>query len=58
MKMEPRPYDLNDPEEIKRLHRELWGYMRISVEDGTDLTGRQYAFDALTKLVLRDEQKE
>ena len=39
-----------DFSEFKRLVRELRGYMRIYVHDGTDRDGRKYALDALEKL--------
>ncbi len=47
----PSPFDISKPEEVKRLHRELLAYMKISVHDGTDFAGRQYAFQALKQLV-------
>ena len=46
----PKPYDLLDPEEYKRLIREVLGYMKVSRNDGTDLTGRAYAIEALEKM--------
>lgn len=52
--MKPRPYDLTDPKEIERLYYELAGYMKVSLEDGTDRSGRQYALDALRELVKGD----
>lgn len=42
---DPRPYG-HDPAEIQRLIRETIGYLRVSLHDGTDLAGRQYALEA------------
>lgn len=47
---EPRPYDLQDPAEMIRLHRELEGYMRVSLKDGTDTEGRAHAYAALCEI--------
>ena len=54
MATEPRSYDIEDPKELKRLLRELSGYLSPDMlcrdeflEDGTDLAGRKYALDAL-----------
>ena len=46
----PRPYDLDDPAELARLHHELEGYMRVSLKDGTDTEGRAWAYAALCEL--------
>lgn len=46
----PRPYDIDDPAELKRLIRELRGYMHVSLKHGTDWSGRRFALDALNKL--------
>lgn len=46
----PRPYDLNDPSELTRLYLELRGYLKVSLQDGTDFLGRKYAFKALEEL--------
>lgn len=54
--MEPRPYDLKSHAEFRRLLRELAGYMRVSLEDGTDYTGRLFALAALKELIAREEQ--
>lgn len=45
----PRPYDLSDQTELARLLRETLGYAHTSLhgKDGTDLTGREYAYFAL-----------
>jgi len=51
----PRPYDINDPHEMFRLYRELYGYMKVSLHDGTDLTGRRHALDALRDLRRKAE---
>jgi len=53
----PRAYNIDDAEEMKRLHHELRGYMRISVKDGTDRKGREFALKALEDIVKRDESK-
>ena len=47
---EPKEYDINDPAEIKRLHRELAGYMRVCLKCGTDAPGRLFAYRALRAL--------
>jgi hypothetical protein len=58
---EPRTYDLTQPEELKRLHYELLGYMKVSLDaqcphchkayrEGTDFIGRKFAIDALKEL--------
>jgi hypothetical protein len=52
----PRPYDLDDPTELHRLHRELRGYMMVSLHDGTDTEGRAHAYVALCDLVRREQQ--
>jgi len=44
----PRPYDLSDRSEIKRLMRECRGYIRVYV--GTDMEGRRFAIEALDRL--------
>lgn len=54
---DPRPYDLTDPSEIQRLHRELEGYMRVSLKDGTDSEGRAYAFAALVEINHRNPRR-
>lgn len=51
----PRAYDLTDPVEIRRLHAELRGYMRVSLTDGTDTEGRAHAYAALCELVRMDD---
>jgi hypothetical protein len=45
----PRPYNLADEAETARLLRETLGYAHTSLhgKDGTDLTGREYAYFAL-----------
>lgn len=53
---QPSAFDLNDPAEIRRLHGELRGYMRVSLNDGTDTEGRAHAYAALCELVRREEQ--
>lgn len=46
----PRPYDLDDHAEVRRLIGELRSYMRVSLADGTDSAGRAYAHAALVAL--------
>lgn len=55
---EPRPYDLDDPLEVDRLHREVLGYLHTCRNDhhGTDRSGRDFAIDALRNLVTRAER--
>jgi len=55
MALIPTPYNIDDPEDIRRLHRELCGYMRVSLTDGTDHPGRALALEALEKIVAREE---
>jgi hypothetical protein len=44
----PRPYDLSNPDEIKRLLLECHGYLKTCHhKHGTDWEGRQFAIDAL-----------
>ena len=52
----PRPFNLDDPAELARLHVELRGYMRVSLKDGTDEEGRAHAYAALCELVRRDTE--
>lgn len=52
----PRPYDLNDPAEVARLHDELESYMRVSLKDGTDTEGRAHAYAALCQ-INRDRRR-
>jgi hypothetical protein len=51
----PRPFDLSDPKELDRLLQETLGYARVSLhqKDGTDLTGRKFAFNALYAAIDR-----
>ena len=46
----PREYNLDKPEELQRLYRELAGYMKTCRNCGGDFEGRQFARDALDKL--------
>lgn len=47
----PRPYNLDDPAELRRLHRECSGYLRTChSKHGTDWEGRKFAMDALEQL--------
>ena len=45
-----RPYWLDHSADWERLFRELVGYMRVSLHDGTDTAGRQHALDALAEI--------
>ena len=62
----PKEYDISDPAEIRRLHRELAGYMSVSLKHGTDEIGRLFAYRALLQLnkkaladaVLNNEAKQ
>lgn len=50
----PRAYDLTNPDEVRRLHRECWGYLRTCHhKHGTDWEGRRFAMDALKALYER-----
>jgi len=55
----PRPYNLSDPAEVRRLVCETKGYMRISLNHGTDQEGRKYALLALKELgpILADRER-
>ena len=46
----PREYQLDKPEELQRLYRELAGYMKTCRNCGGDFEGRQFAREALDKL--------
>lgn len=56
--LRPRPFDLDNPAEIRRLLRECEGYLRTCKRNhhGTDFEGRQFAMDALVKLAARYPQ--
>lgn len=47
----PTKYDLENPEEVKRLIRELRGYMQVSLNNGTDYDGRKFALEALDEII-------
>ena len=51
--MDPKQYDLGKEEELVRLNREVLGYLKACHDEhhGTDFKGRQYAIEALSKLV-------
>lgn len=53
--IDPRPYDLDKPSEIRRLMWECWGYLHTCRKEhhGTDLKGREYAMDALKVMIER-----
>ena len=55
----PRPYDLDNPDEVARLMRELEGYMRVSLHysHGTDHEGRRFAYEALRSLNIKAKAK-
>lgn len=47
----PRPYNLFDPNELRRLMRECEGYLRVCHKNhGTDWEGRNFAMQALRRL--------
>lgn len=48
---DPRPFDLDNPEERARLLREVAGYLKVSAffHEGTDKAGREYAGEALLR---------
>lgn len=46
----PREYELDKPEELQRLYRELAGYMKNCRDCGGDFEGRRFAREALDKL--------
>lgn len=52
-KNKPRAYKLESPSDVRRLYREVHGYLKACAYDhhGTDLAGRQFAIDALAMLM-------
>jgi len=52
MSIEPRPYDLSQPDEFRRLMREVRGYIHTCRREhhGTDFKGRQFAVEALEQI--------
>ena len=48
--IEPQPYDLSQQSEVDRLMFELTGYMQISRNHGSDIDGREYAYQALKEI--------
>ena len=50
---QPRPYDLDKPEDRARLLREVGSYLKTSAfyHEGTDHDGRRYAGEAMLKAV-------
>ena len=46
----PREYEIDKPEELQRLYRELAGYIRTCRNCGGDFAGRRFAMEALDKL--------
>jgi hypothetical protein len=59
MATKPRKYKLKDPEELRRLHAEVLGYLKTDREAGcgTDIEGRQFAIDALHELGKEEEEE-
>jgi hypothetical protein len=57
--LRPRPYDLDNPVEVKRLLRECLGYLRTCKRHhhGTDFEGREFAMEALNALADRYPQE-
>lgn len=53
----PRPYDIDDPADLARLFREARGYLRVSLDHGTDWEGRRFAMAAFEVLIGRMEGK-
>lgn len=51
----PRSFDLDKPEEVDRLLREVAGYLHTCRREhhGTDFTGRQYAIQGVETLRRR-----
>lgn len=49
---EPRKYDMNNQEDVRRWFREMEGYFRTEdfVHQGTDRPGRKFALDAFYQL--------
>lgn len=58
--LRPRPFNLDDPSEVKRLLRECEGYLNTCRRDhhGTDFEGRQFAMEALRALALRWDREK
>jgi len=56
----PRPYDLKDPDEVKRLHAEVLGYLKTDRQAGygTDFDGRQFAIEALEVIVKVEDEAD
>ncbi len=52
----PRPYDLDDPKELRRLLVEARGYLHTCRREhhGTDREGRDHAYHALNEIVSRE----
>lgn len=50
-KNKPRPYNLDDPDELLRLYQECRGYLHTChKKHGTDWDGRKFAMEALDAL--------
>ncbi len=47
---EPRPYDMKDPSELRRLFHEARGYIYACRSHGGDTLGRKYAIEAFEHL--------
>lgn len=51
---EPRPFDLDDSVDLRRLYRETSGYLKVChLKHGTDWEGRKFAIDALDALARK-----
>lgn len=47
----PRPFDLDDKIDLRRLYREASGYLKVChLKHGTDWEGRKFAIEALEAL--------
>ncbi len=55
----PRAYDLKDQHEVRRLIREVHGYLRTCIKEhhGTDRAGREFAASALYELMVTDRKE-
>ena len=55
---EPKAYELTNPNEIDRLMRELYGYLKVCIDEhhGTDYKGRRFALIALEQIITGTEK--
>jgi len=60
MATKPRKYNLKDPDEIRRLHAEVLGYLKTDQTGnwGTDFEGRGFAIEALRELGKNADAEE